>query len=71
MAPSSTGVFQHRVVASDDWSIIRERGFDALVLSACHPLYSASQRWVAIARLVEVTPAAGESYVLAAAPADG
>ena len=64
-------VFQHRVVASDDWSIIRERGFDALVLSACHPLYSASQRWVVFARLVEVAPAAGESYVLAAAPAGG
>jgi sortase A len=60
-------VFQHRVVDSDDWSIVRERGFDTLVLSACHPLYSASQRWVVFARLAEVTPSAGEPYALFAA----
>jgi sortase A len=62
-------MFEHRVVDSDDWSIIRDRGFDTLVLSACHPLYSASQRWVVFARLAEVTPSFGESYVLAAADA--
>jgi sortase A len=62
-------VFEHRVVDSDDWSIIRERGFDTLVLSACHPLYSASQRWVIFARLAEVRPSTGEPYVLAAADA--
>jgi len=43
-------VFGHRIVASDDWSVIRNRGFDALVLSACHPLYSASHRWIVFAR---------------------
>jgi len=46
----------HRVVSSDDWSIIRRQGYDRLVLSACHPLYSASHRWVVFARAVEVTP---------------
>jgi sortase A len=60
-------VFEHRVVDSDDWSIIRDRGFDTLVLSACHPLYSASHRWVVFARLGEVTPSTGRPYVLAAA----
>lgn len=61
-------VLGHRIVASDDWSIIRPRGFDELVLSACHPLYSASHRWVVFARLAEVTPShGGESYVLATA----
>jgi sortase A len=59
-------VFEHRVVKSNEWSIIRPRGFDALVLSACHPLYSASHRWVVSARLAEVTPSAGEPYMLAA-----
>ena len=59
-------VFEHRVVDSDDWSIIRDRGFDTLVLSACHPLYSASHRWVVFARLAEVTPSTGRPYVLAA-----
>src|ERR671937_297684 len=56
----------HRVVSSNDWSIIRPRGFDELVLSACHPLYSASHRWVVFARLVEVTPSTGATYRLAA-----
>jgi sortase A len=59
-------VLSHKVVKSNDWSIIRERGFDELVLSACHPLYSASHRWVVFARLAEVTPSAGVSYALAA-----
>jgi sortase A len=62
-------VLGHRIVASNDWSIIRQRGFDELVLSACHPLYSASHRWVVFARLSEVIPAAGPPYRLAAAPA--
>ena len=59
-------VLGHRIVDSDDWSIIRNRGFDELVLSACHPLYSASQRWVVFARLAEVEPSVGEPYALAA-----
>lgn len=41
-------------MAKDDWSIVRGRGFDTIVLSACHPLYSAEQRWVVFGRLVEV-----------------
>jgi sortase A len=44
-------VYMHRVVASNDWSILRHRAFEKLVLSACHPLYSASHRWVVFARL--------------------
>jgi sortase A len=59
-------VLSHRVVESNDWRIIRERGFDQLVLSACHPLYSSSHRWVVFARLAEVTPSVGRSYALAA-----
>ena len=55
-------VFEHEIVDSDDWSIIRDRGFDALVLSACHPLYSAEQRWIVYARLVQVDPAGGTPY---------
>ena len=44
-------VFKHKIVDNSDWSIIKPLGFDALVLSACHPLYSAAQRWVVFARL--------------------
>jgi sortase A len=42
----------HRIVDDEDWSIIRNQGYDRLVLSACHPLYSAAQRWVVFARAV-------------------
>lgn len=46
----------HRVVAANDWRIIRYRGYEKLVLTACHPVYSASHRWVAFARLVRERP---------------
>ncbi len=49
-------IFEHEVVDSDDWSVIRNRGFDTVMLSACHPLYSASQRWIVYGRLVDVEP---------------
>jgi sortase A len=45
-------VFAHEIVAKDDWTIIRPRKLETLMLSACHPLYSARQRWVVYARLV-------------------
>jgi sortase A len=60
-------VLEHEIVDSDDWSVIRNRGFDTIMLSACHPLYSAEQRWIVYGRLVEVRPRAGEAYTLAAA----
>lgn len=44
-------VYYHKVVASNDWTILRKRPFEKLVLSACHPLYSATHRWVVFARL--------------------
>jgi sortase A len=60
-------IFQHEIVEADDWSVIRNRGFDTVMLSACQPLYGSSHRWIVYARLVEVEPAAGEPYVLASA----
>lgn len=60
-------VFEHEIVDSDDWSVIRNRGFDTIMLSACHPLYSADQRWIVYGRLAEVRPRGGEAYTLAAA----
>jgi sortase A len=56
-------VVGHEIVDDDDWSIIRKRGYEALVLSACHPLFSASQRWIVYARLTEVKTRGG-SYTL-------
>ena len=49
-------VTRHRVVDDGDWSIVRRVGYDALVLSACHPLYSAAKRWVVFARLHTISP---------------
>jgi sortase A len=49
----------HRVVKSDDWSIVRNVGHEQLVISACHPLYSASHRYVVYARLVTIAPPGG------------
>jgi sortase A len=49
-------VIGHRTVLPTDWSILRPRGFEELVLSACTPVYSASHRLVVFARLVGVGP---------------
>jgi sortase A len=57
-------VIGHKIVPAADWSIVRDRGYDTLVLSACHPLYSASHRWVVFARLRSVTPVRGRAYAL-------
>ena len=53
-------VLSHKIVDNGDWSIMKKVGFDELVLSACHPLYSARQRYVVFARLANVK-LAGES----------
>lgn len=55
-------VFAHEIVDSDDWSVIRNRGHDTIMLSACHPLYSAAQRWIVYGRLVEVRPRNGDAF---------
>ena len=46
-----------RIVDPGDFGVIRAVGYDRLVLSACHPLYSASHRIVVFARLVVAVPA--------------
>jgi sortase A len=57
-------VFGHKIVDDGDWKIIRDRGFDLLVLSACHPLYSASHRWIVFAALYQVDPVKGTPYLV-------
>ena len=42
-----------RIVEPDDLWVIRPVGYDRLVLTACHPLYSAAKRIVVFARLGE------------------
>jgi sortase A len=45
-----------RIVPSDAWWITRSVGYSRLVLSACHPLYSATKRIVVFARLTAARP---------------
>jgi sortase A len=45
-------VERSRIVAPSEVSVIDRVQFDRLVLSACHPLYSAEQRIVVFARLI-------------------
>jgi sortase A len=55
----------HKIVPDTDLSVIDDHGYERLVLSACHPLYSASHRYIIFARAVSVTlPGDGGSYTL-------
>jgi sortase A len=45
-----------RIVEPDDVWVVDRVSYDRLVLSACHPLYSAAQRIVVSARLVRSEP---------------
>jgi sortase A len=48
-----------RIVGPDAVWILRRMAYDRLVLSACHPLFSAKQRIVVFARLAHVVPLRG------------
>lgn len=45
-----------KIVLPTDVGVIRSVGYPRLVLSACHPLYSASHRIIVFARLLEFRP---------------
>jgi sortase A len=52
------GTFRYRVektqiVDDSDVGIVKRVGYERLVLTACHPLYSAAQRFAVFARLVD------------------
>lgn len=49
-------VEQLRIVAPTDVWVTARRSYDRLVLTACHPLYSAAQRIVVFARQVKAEP---------------
>ena len=46
-----------RIVAPTEVSVKRKVGYDRLILSACHPLYSAAERIVVFARFTRKAPA--------------
>ncbi len=45
-----------KIVQPTELSVIARRSYDRLVLTACHPLFSAAQRIVVFARLVRTVP---------------
>src|SRR5438270_2941682 len=45
-----------RIVSPTDVSVVRPVGYERLVLSACHPLFSAAQRIIVFARLTLIVP---------------
>ena len=47
-------VEKHEVVDPGDVQIIKPVGYPRLVLTACHPLYSASHRWAVFAKLTRI-----------------
>lgn len=52
-------VEKHEIVDPSQVDIVDDVGYERLVLTACHPLYSAAQRWAVFARLSEITLAEG------------
>lgn len=54
----------HQVVPNNDWKIIRPQGYERLVLSACHPLYSSSHRWIVYAQAKSATLKGGVTVPL-------
>jgi sortase A len=53
-----------RIVDPTATWVMRKIGYDRLVLTACHPLYSAAQRIVVTARLVKVMPRGRASQLI-------
>jgi sortase A len=60
----------HRIVAATEVSVLKSKGFEQLALQACHPRFFATQRWIAYAKPVGVTPAGASSETTLAAAFD-
>jgi sortase A len=48
-------VEKHEIVDPSQVEIVDNVGYERLVITACHPLYSAAQRWAVFAKLEEVS----------------
>jgi sortase A len=56
----------HRIVPSDDLSVLRSHHKEQLILQACHPRFFATHRYLAYAKLIRVEPRKGKPYTLGA-----
>jgi sortase A len=66
-------VFRHRIVKSDDLSVLRSHGREVVLLQACHPRFFATHRYIVYGRLVRIEPRGAAGFTpptttLAAAP---
>ena len=52
-------VEKHEIVDPSQVEIVDDVGYERLVLTACHPLYSAAQRWAVFAKLTDLSAAGG------------
>jgi sortase A len=48
-------VEKHEIVDPEQTEIVENVGYERLILTACHPLYSAAQRWAVFAKLKDTT----------------
>lgn len=58
---------KQQIVDPSDTKVVRDVAQDRLVMTACHPVYSAAQRIVVTSRLVDVDPPGGDDERGAAA----
>jgi sortase A len=49
----------HRIVAATETSVLKSKGYEQLLLQACHPRFFASHRYIAYAKPVAVAPPGG------------
>ena len=52
----TTGSQKTDIVDPSQVGVVRNVGYERLVLSACHPLYSAAQRFIVFAKLAHEQP---------------
>ena len=55
-------VVRHRIVPSNDLSVLESHGREVVILQACHPRFFATHRYLAYATPVRVVPRIGPAY---------
>jgi sortase A len=55
-------IVRHRIVPSNDLSVLQSHGHEVVILQACHPRFFATHRYLAYAVPVRVVPRVGPAY---------
>jgi sortase A len=55
-------IVRHRIVPSNDLSVLQSHGHEVVILQACHPRFFATHRYLAYATPVRVVPRVGPAY---------